>query len=66
MRRAVIVEDGDTLGKIAAACLGNADRWPQLYATNWQAVEREHRKRGLKPRRPFDLIFAGTVLELPK
>ena len=47
------VQPGDTLSGIAAARLGAADRWPQIYALN-QALIRD-------PGR----IFAGQVFVLP-
>jgi nucleoid-associated protein YgaU len=47
------VQPGDTLSGIAAARLGDAHRWPQIYALN-QALIRDP-----------DRIFAGQVFVLP-
>ncbi|MEO7844372.1 MAG: LysM peptidoglycan-binding domain-containing protein [Nocardioides sp.] len=52
-RDQVVVRPGDTLSGIAAAALGDADRWPRLYAAN----------RGVVGDDP-DLILPGQVLDL--
>jgi nucleoid-associated protein YgaU len=47
------VKGGDSLSSIAAAELGNANRWPQIYALNQSLI------------RDPDRIFAGQVFVLP-
>lgn len=51
--RTYVVEPGDTLSGIAESELGDANRWPQIFALN--------RARITDP----DLIFPGQVLALP-
>ena len=48
-----VVKRGDTLSGIAAAELGDASRWPEIFALNKAVLT--------KP----DLIVPGTVLVLP-
>jgi nucleoid-associated protein YgaU len=51
--RTYVVRSGDTLSGIAAAELGDAKRWPQIYALNQSLI------------RSPDRIFAGQVFVLP-
>jgi nucleoid-associated protein YgaU len=53
-RRTYTVKAGDTLSDIAQAEMGNANRWPELYAANKEAV-------GPNP----DMIHPGLKLEIP-
>jgi nucleoid-associated protein YgaU len=48
------VKSGDTLSDIAESEMGDANRWPELYAANKDAV-------GDNP----DLIHPGLKLEIP-
>lgn len=52
--RTYTVKPGDTLSDIAEAEMGDAKRWPELYAANKDAV-------GENP----DLIHPGLVLKIP-
>ena len=47
------VKSGDTLSGIAAEQLGDADRWPEIFALNRDVIEDP------------DKIFPGQVLTLP-
>jgi nucleoid-associated protein YgaU len=53
-KKTYTVKAGDTLSDIAQAEMGDANRWPELYAANKEAV-------GLNP----DLIHPGLKLEIP-
>jgi nucleoid-associated protein YgaU len=53
-RRTYTVKAGDTLSDIAQAEMGDANRWPELYAANKEAV-------GTNP----DMIHPGLKLEIP-
>ncbi len=55
-----VVEEGDTLQGIAARLLGNADRWPSLFATNRGTAEVDGRAL-TDP----DVIWPGLRLKLP-
>ena len=48
-----VVKKGDTLSGIAAAELGDADRWPEIFTLNSAVLTNP------------DLIVPGTVLVLP-
>ncbi|TME88304.1 MAG: LysM peptidoglycan-binding domain-containing protein [Chloroflexi bacterium] len=48
------VKSGDTLSDIAQSEMGDANRWPELYAANKEAV-------GKNP----DLIHPGLELKIP-
>ena len=48
-----VVKKGDTLSGIAAAELGDADRWPEIFTLNRAVLTNP------------DLIVPGTVLVLP-
>jgi nucleoid-associated protein YgaU len=52
--RTYIVKSGDTLSGIAESEMGDAKRWPELYAANKEAV-------GKNP----DLIHPGLELRIP-
>ena len=49
-----VVRRGDTLGKIAAACLGDAKRWREIFEINWDKL--------VDP----DRIYCGMTLRVPK
>jgi len=49
------VKSGDTLSDIAQSEMGDANRWPELYAANKEAV-------GNNP----DLIHPGLELKIPE
>ena len=53
-KRTYTVKAGDTLSDIAQAEMGDANRWPELYAANKEAV-------GPNP----DMIHPGLKLEIP-
>ena len=53
-KRTYTVKAGDTLSDIAQAEMGDANRWPELYAANKDAV-------GPNP----DMIHPGLKLEIP-
>ena len=53
-KKTYTVKPGDTLSDIAQAEMGDANRWPELYAANKEAV-------GPNP----DLIHPGLKLEIP-
>jgi nucleoid-associated protein YgaU len=52
--RTYTVKAGDTLSDIAQSEMGDANRWPELYAANKEAV-------GPNP----DMIHPGLKLEIP-
>lgn len=52
--RTYIVKSGDSLSHIAQSEMGDAKRWPELYAANKDAV-------GANP----DLIHPGLELKIP-
>lgn len=51
--RFILVEDGDTLSAIAQHHLGDANRWPEIFALNRDTLTDP------------DVIIAGQVLQLP-
>jgi LysM repeat protein len=51
--RFIIVEPGDTLSGLARKHLGNADRWPEIFALNGDVLTNPNR------------IVVGQVLQLP-
>lgn len=53
-KRTYTVKPGDTLSDIAQAEMGDANRWPELYAANKDAV-------GANP----DMIHPGLTLVIP-
>ena len=53
-KKTYTVKAGDTLSDIAQAEMGDANRWPELYAANKEAV-------GPNP----DMIHPGLKLEIP-
>lgn len=61
----IVIREGDTLMKLAARHLDDGTRWPEIYHANLETIVREQRRRGLTPRNPEDLIFPGTVLDVP-
>ena len=52
-RRTVTVKPGDSLSKIAKRELGDAEKWPAIYAANRDTIKNP------------DLIQPGQVLTLP-
>ncbi|MFC5645919.1 BTAD domain-containing putative transcriptional regulator [Kitasatospora cinereorecta] len=56
----VTVHDGDTLSAIAQRELGDAERWPQIFAAN-QGAQAPDGERLTDP----DLVVPGMVLSLP-
>ncbi|MGW3807920.1 BTAD domain-containing putative transcriptional regulator [Micromonospora sp. NPDC005113] len=59
--RTYAVERGDSLSKIAARCLGDAERWPEIFALN----RGTHFADVGGTLRDPDLIYPGWVLSLP-
>ncbi|MDZ5447247.1 BTAD domain-containing putative transcriptional regulator [Micromonospora sp. 4G57] len=59
--RTYAVERGDSLSKIAAECLGDADRWPEIFALN----RGTHFADVGGTLRDPNLIHPGWVLSLP-
>jgi nucleoid-associated protein YgaU len=53
-KKTYTVKAGDTLSDIAQSEMGDANRWPELYAANKDAV-------GENP----DMIHPGLTLEIP-
>lgn len=63
--RTIIVEPGDTLGHIALECLGDANRWNEIWDANYQTICTEQRRQGVpKPGSPH-MIYAGMALVVP-
>ncbi|MEV1329886.1 BTAD domain-containing putative transcriptional regulator [Micromonospora costi] len=60
-RATYMVRRGDTLSSIAQGCLGDADRWPEIFALNRGA---RFPDVGGVLRNP-DLIYPGWTLDLP-
>lgn len=66
MAENITVRKGDTLWSLARKHLGCALRWPELWELNAQMIVTSHREWGIPARRhPEDLIYPGTVLNLP-
>lgn len=61
----ITVHRGDTLWSLARKHLGCAFRWPELWAQNAPVIVASHRAMNVTPRHPEDLIYPGTVLNLP-
>ena len=65
----VKVEGGDTLSAIAHREMGDANKWPRLFARNKRVIIAEQERRNIgrvvKHVVPSDWIFPGTELVVP-
>jgi nucleoid-associated protein YgaU len=59
------VKPGDTLSHIAQRFLGQANRWPEIFRLNEDAIIAEQTKRPPRKGPRSDYIYCGQVLKIP-
>lgn len=60
------VKSGDCLWSIAQAKLKNGSKWTKIYDLNESVIKNTAKKYGVTASKSYPVIYAGTVLKMPK